>query len=622
METRNEKHAISLGIRIGAVFLTTVVVVILIAYFVLFKNFQNLMTDYTIQLVESMTEQGVKVVETELEIGRQEVSFLANSIDADGIDGETNTFPEPYTTEGHLRMVYVTEEGTLASDGRERDIREREDIRAAFTGQIAVYGPYYNEEDEFVVCYSAPVKVNNKIVGILSVEKDGYQFCKLIENIRFVNSGECYIINAEGTDIAVSDENHIDWVQSQYNAREIYEENPDEETKSILDLEQKGLDGEAGIGTYYWHDGLCYVFYRPVPSVGWVLLAGLREEEIVSMTQSAMIAGVLKSPILGICIFLVIVLTGLIVFWIISNMKKTAEINQKLNIIANYDTLTGLMNRNGYHAAIDEIAEGKSTIYACIYVDVNGLHEINNHLGHRAGDAMLCAVADALRTAYSHDEVYRIGGDEFVVLCREESDMDLEEVSRQVKQLLSVQEYEISVGIAYQKDGCGIESIVNVSEERMQEDKRKYYQNKGNDRRMRALDNELEQMIVEKQDADTFIAYLAPEFNGVYFINLSKDTIRHIYIPPYFEECLRDANDQFSKALLIYAKKLVKPEYYHYFEDVCNYSKLEKTLDAGNTPEIYYQKCSGEWLRLRILKFKEYKDEQRETLWIFKNIDE
>lgn len=622
METRNEKHAISLGIKIGAVFLTTVIVVILIAYFVLSKNFQNLMTDYTIQLVESMTEQGVKVVETELEIGRQEVSFLANSFDTSKINGETNIFPEPYTTEGHLRMVYVTEAGTIASDGRERDIREREDIRTAYTGQIAVYGPYYNEENEFVVCYSAPVKVDNKIVGILSVEKDGYQFCKLIENIRFVNSGECYIINAEGTDIAVSDKNHINWVQSRYNAREIYGENPDEETKSILDLEQKGLNGETGIGTYYWHDGLCYVFYKQIPSVGWVLFAGLREEEIVSMTQSAMIAGVAKSPILGICIFLVILLTGLIVFWIISNMKKTSEINQKLNIIANYDTLTGLMNRNSYHIAIDEIADGRSKIYACIYIDVNGLHEINNHLGHCAGDKMLCAVADALRAAYAHDDVYRIGGDEFVVLCREESAENLEKVSQKVKQSLCVQNYEISVGISYQKDGCSIESIVNASEARMQDDKRKYYKNKGNDRRMRALDEELEQMIVKKQDADTFIAYLAPEFNGVYFINLSKDTIRHIYIPSYFKECLQEANDQFSKALLIYAKKIVKPEYYHYFEDVCNYPKLEESLDSGENPEIIYQKLNGEWLRLRILKFKEYKDEQRETLWIFKNINE
>ena len=51
-----------------------------------------------------------------------------------------------------------------------------------------------------------------------------------------------------------------------------------------------------------------------------------------------------------------------------------------------------------------------------VYIDVVGLHEINNHLGHKAGDGMLCAVAGAMQRMFPLADTYRIGGDEFVVL--------------------------------------------------------------------------------------------------------------------------------------------------------------------------------------------------------------
>lgn len=621
MKIVDKKRAVALGVRVGITFLAAVAVVIMAAYYVLFQNFQSLMTDYTIKLVEAMTEQGVKVVETELEMERQRISYLADSFRVTGSE-EAIEFSQPYTEGGQLRILYVTENGTEASDGRQRDVRNRQDIRDAFDGETAVYGPYFNEENEYVICYSAPVKKSGDIIGVLSVEKDGYRFCELIENIRFIDSGESYIINEEGTDIAVSDQNHIDWVNTQYNARKLYKENADEETKSILELEQKGLNGETGVGTYYWKEGLCYVFYTPITSTGWVLLAGLREEEIVSLTQSTVFASLREGPVLGICLFLVFVLTALIIWWIIASMKKTAEINKKLELTANYDFLTGLMNRNSYHAALDKIDDGKSLSFACIYIDVNGLHDVNNHLGHDAGDEMLKAVADAFREAFFEDEVYRIGGDEFVVICRGKSEQDIQCITKKVQQTLYRQSYEISIGIAYREESnssAETMAVVNEAEESMQQDKKRFYESAENDRRMRSLDRQLERMLLEKQDADAFLEVLAPEFAGVYFVNLSKDTVRHLYIPAYFEECLIGTDNQFSKAIILYAQRHVKPEYFNRFERVCDYDELERQLDSGQMPEFYYQKSNDIWLKLRILKFKDYSSERRETLWIFAN---
>lgn len=617
----NKKQAVSLGVRVGMVFLMAVIIVVTAAYFMLSQSFQSLLTDYIIKAVEAMTGQSVKIVENELQIGRQEALFLANSFQAPAFEEEEAEFPQLYTEGEYLRMVYVTREKSIASDGRQLDIRDREDICAGFEGQTAVYGPYFNKEKEYVVCYSTPVKQGTDIIGVLSVEKDGYRFCDLIENIHFANSGESYIINADGTDIAVSDQNHMDWVDTQYNAQMLFEEQKDEETKSIIEFEKKGLNGESGMGTYFWNHSLCYVAYQPIPSVNWVLLEGLREEDITSMTQTALFASLSKGPVLVICLFLIFLLAALIVYWIISSMKKFADMNEKLRVMASYDALTGLKNRNSYYAYIDQLFIEDSCPHSCIYIDANGLHELNNHLGHQAGDQMLKAVADALCCGFPKDEIYRIGGDEFVVLSRRQSRQEIESLAEQARQSLRSQGYEVSMGIAHREHDCDITSVINKAEEAMAQDKQRYYEENGGSRQVRALDRKLEKLIVEKQDADAFLSILAPEFKGVYFVNLNNDTVRHLYIPPYFEEYLRECENQFSRAILLYARKAVKSEYFYYFDELCDYAQLEKRMDDNEMPEFIYQKLNGEWLKVRVLKFKDYTRDQRETLWIFANTD-
>lgn len=128
-------------------------------------------------------------------------------------------------------------------------------------------------------------------------------------------------------------------------------------------------------------------------------------------------------------------------------------------------------------------------------------------------------------------------------------------------------------------------------------------------------------MVLEKQDADTFLSVLAPEFMGVYFVDLGSDTIRHLFIPRYFEEMLRESEDIFSKALLLYADRIVKPEYQRQFIKFCAYNNLEAQLKRNAAPEFSYQKVDGSWITLRILKFKTYTEQMRETLWIFEAND-
>ena len=210
-------------------------------------------------------------------------------------------------------------------------------------------------------------------------------------------------------------------MKTEYNAGRLLKENGDDETRSILELEQLGLNGEEGVGTYYWNGGLCYVIYAPIPSENWVMLAGLREEEIAAMTQSTLFSAISKGPALSICITVFLLLTVLIIYWIISNTKRNAEINEKLEMIANHDALTGLLNRRFLENSLSELWKYpiKVTSQAAVFmVDIDNFKKYNDFYGHPKGDVCLRRMATVLKAVFDdyESDVIRYGGEEFTAV--------------------------------------------------------------------------------------------------------------------------------------------------------------------------------------------------------------
>ena len=93
---------------------------------------------------------------------------------------------------------------------------------------------------------------------------------------------------------------------------------------------------------------------------------------------------------------------------------------RQIDHMAHHDRLTGLMNRDRFHARLTERLdrlERDGVTFALLYLDLDRLAVINETLGHRVGDAVLLEVADRLRAALREEDVVgRIGGDEFAIL--------------------------------------------------------------------------------------------------------------------------------------------------------------------------------------------------------------
>ena len=168
----------------------------------------------------------------------------------------------------------------------------------------------------------------------------------------------------------------------------------------------------------------------------------------------------------------------------IDNRVKKYFLEYQIRFLAENDQLTGLKNRYSYQQYIDNSNVLKSRSIYCIYVDVNGLHELNNTEGHEAGDKMLQFVASVMQNLFGRDNTYRIGGDEFVAIGVDKSLDEVLSLVQQMKAAVESAGYHIAAGIGIEeKKIIAVDSIIKDAEQEMYKDKAEFYKAAGRSRK-------------------------------------------------------------------------------------------------------------------------------------------
>ena len=144
------------------------------------------------------------------------------------------------------------------------------------------------------------------------------------------------------------------------------------------------------------------------------------------------------------------------------------------------DLLSGLNNRNRYEMDLSHLPLHS---LACIYLDANGLHELNNAQGHEAGDRMLREVAGQLREKFGSRYTYRIGGDEFLAFAPDAEEQEVARRCRELELELEREGYAVSIGFRWEARVDSAEVLVKAAEQKMYAAKRAYYQQEAHDRR-------------------------------------------------------------------------------------------------------------------------------------------
>ena len=153
-----------------------------------------------------------------------------------------------------------------------------------------------------------------------------------------------------------------------------------------------------------------------------------------------------------------------------------------IHMLTQKDSLTGLLNRQAYYADVDS---ERQSITAIVSLDMNGLKVINDNLGHSAGDEALVTLSLCFMKALKRRQSgYRIGGDEFVIICRKNTEEEVIELIDRLKKNISETKYSCSVGYSYSANGeKSIEEMSKESDAMMYAEKEQYYKDTNKDRR-------------------------------------------------------------------------------------------------------------------------------------------
>ncbi|MGC9670872.1 GGDEF domain-containing protein [Planosporangium sp. 12N6] len=127
-------------------------------------------------------------------------------------------------------------------------------------------------------------------------------------------------------------------------------------------------------------------------------------------------------------------------FQLLSTQRAAAE--RTLAHHASHDELTGLYNRRHIVAEIDhaleEVDRGDLDGIAVVLCDLDGFKPVNDRLGHRTGDAVLQAIASRLVGCVRRgDIVGRLGGDEFLILCRGEPEQAVQRLQERISDAIA-----------------------------------------------------------------------------------------------------------------------------------------------------------------------------------------
>jgi len=293
-------------------------------------------------------------------------------------------------------------------------------------------------------------------------------------------------------------------------------------------------------------------------------------------------------------------------------------IAKNMKEIYRQDSLTGLLNRNAYDSDVEQLRSADIGAVVCVYADMIGLHEVNNHLGHKQGNRMLCEFADAARAFFGDDRLYRIGGDEFVIISSAHTEAQTRKQLNYMRERLHTQGCEISVGVASSESTSDLPKIIEQAENEMRREKKEYYVQGGSKRQLRGLNKKLEGILVRNQDMESLLRHLNGRYSIACMVNLRTDSQRAIMVPDYFQKMLDAHDGSFKSALHDYCERLVAPFCKDSFSLLMDYDFIHARVESVGVLQYGYTRNDGEKFLLTIFADRRSKDE---TMWVFSKDD-
>ena len=165
-------------------------------------------------------------------------------------------------------------------------------------------------------------------------------------------------------------------------------------------------------------------------------------------------------------------------YFVASEIANNLFIEQ-LRMLGKTDILTGVQNRNAMNDRITELCADPAKIpgsLGVIFADMNGLKYTNDHFGHNAGDRLLKDAAVILQSTFVGAEIYRAGGDEFLVLLPGTTEADMRKKIADIKKKAAMfDNVSFAAGGCFLQPGMDLRDAMSEADAQMYRDKGNFY---------------------------------------------------------------------------------------------------------------------------------------------------
>ena len=204
----------------------------------------------------------------------------------------------------------------------------------------------------------------------------------------------------------------------------------------------------------------------------------------------------------------------------VHNVDKVVHQQMDVDKKAHIDTLTGVRNMNAYHELEEEyqlrIESDSELKFGLVVCDVNNLKIINDTMGHKAGDEYIQSACTLICDVFLHSKVYRVGGDEFVVLLEGLDYQNRLELFNHLRQIIIYSQNNgegpvVAIGMSIYKNDIDkkFSDVFERADEEMYEDKRNLKENTaGIDNKQFECDGAKKIPAIRKARLDSFFSVL------------------------------------------------------------------------------------------------------------------
>ena len=306
--------------------------------FFLLRMSSNNITGESQKSMAALAEEMSKLTNARINVQKQALQVVAGIEDIESMDWKK----QRPVLQRQIKGTDFQDIGVASLDGKvvyyneeTDDLSNEEFFVRALEGETSLSDLIIDDAGEPILMYTTPIKRNDKIVGVLVGEMDGFSLSEICQDMNYGETGYAYIINDIGTMVAYP---YPDLIVEQYNPIELAE--TDAEQQSTADLFQKVIAEKEGSSNFVLGGRKFYASYRPIEGTNWLFIISADIKEILStLPRLRIMTMVIADIILLISIIFIYMLGKAITAPIIesvNNAEKIASLNFTEDIPSKY----------------------------------------------------------------------------------------------------------------------------------------------------------------------------------------------------------------------------------------------------------------------------------------------